>query len=247
MGSSANKVILVTGGSRGLGAKLVERLSGSRDNTICFTYRNSQEKAEKLASSLQNTIALKCDQQDEAQVKKCIAEVKSRFGRLDILINNACPAFRPCDLALAGWGSFQDILDVNVKGAYFFIREASEIMKEQGHGKIINILSSYVLGTPPEKLSFYVTAKYALLGLTRSAAVELVRYGITVNAVAPGLMSTDLSSHLPPKYLEVYSSRHPMKRMAETSDVAGVVEFLTSDSAGFLNGVNIPVNGGEML
>ena len=247
------KVILITGGSRGLGACLVKKLSGgsrpaaeNEDETaVVFTYANSTENALKLESGTGNILAVKCDQRDENQVKQCYESIAEKYGRLDVLINNACSAFTPCDLLASGWDRFQELLDTNLKGSYLHMREAAGIMKMQGSGRIINILSAYVLNIPPEKISFYITAKYALLGLTRSSAVELVKHGITVNAVSPGLMETDLSGYLPKKYLAVYASRHPMKRMTLPSDVASAVEFLISDGAGFLNGVNIPVNGGE--
>ncbi len=247
------RVILVTGGSRGLGAFLVNKLSGDTrqltgkdtETTVIFTYVNSPENALKLASGPENIQGFKCDQRDETQVKQCHEMILERYGRLDVLINNACSAFTPCDLLSSGWDRFQELLDTNLKGTYLHTREAAEIMKKQGSGRIINILSSYVLNTPPEKISFYITAKYALLGLTRSSAVELVKHGITVNAISPGLMETDLSGYLPRKYLEVYASRHPMKRMTQPCDVANAVTYLISDGAGFLNGVNIPVNGGE--
>lgn len=239
------KVILITGGSRGLGACLVDRFSKIENAIVCFTYVNSPGRASQLASRSNNIQEIKCDQLDENQIKLCHKIIIEKFGRLDVLINNACSSFQPCDILSSGWDKFQEILDTNLKGAYYHVREAAEIMKEQGAGRIINILSSYVLNTPPEKISFYITAKFALLGLTRSAAVELAKYGITVNAVSPGLMETDLSGYLPRKFLEAYASRHPMKRMTQPLDVADVVEYLISDGAKFLNGVNMPVNGGE--
>jgi 3-oxoacyl-[acyl-carrier protein] reductase len=247
------RVILVTGGSRGLGACLVNKLSGDSRSTaenggessVIFTYVNSSENALKLVSGSENIQAVKCDQRDESQVKYCHEAIFEKYGRLDVLINNACSSFMPCDLLSSGWDKFQELLDTNLKGAYFHTCEAAEIMKKQGSGRIINILSSYVLNTPPEKISFYITAKYALWGLTRSSAVELVKHGITVNAISPGLMETDLSGYLPRKYLEVYANRHPMKRITQPSDVADAAAYLISDGAGFLNGVNIPVNGGE--
>lgn len=239
------KVVLVTGGSRGLGACLVKRLADGAGNAVCFTYLNSAEQAAGLVADAGNIMAVKCDQKSEDQVKVCHRTILDRYGRLDVLINNACPAFLPGDILTAEWGSFQEQLDTNLKGSFIHLRSAAEAMKIQGEGRIINVLSSYVLGCPPEKLSFYITAKYALLGLTRAAATELVKYGITVNAVSPGLMETELSGFLPRKYLEVYRARHPMKRMTQPADVADVVDFLISDGAKFLNGINIPVNGGE--
>lgn len=190
-------------------------------------------------------IPVLCNQKNEDEIINCISEIESQHGRIDVLVNNACSSFKPCDLLSSDWQSFQEIIDVNIKGSYIFTRETSKIMKNQGGGKIINILSAYVLNVPPEKISFYITAKYALLGLSKASATELCKYGITVNMISPGLMSTQLSSYLPKKYIEVYNQKHPMKRMTTTSDVAEVLKFLISEGSDFLNGVNIPVNGGE--
>lgn len=241
-----NRVILVTGGSRGLGECLVRRLSGNEDTAVYFTYASSRERAAKIEEEASNIYAMECDQKDEKSVSLCHKAIAERHGRLDVLINNACPSFMPCDILESGWEKFQEQLDVNVRGSYYHIREAAARMKQQGGGRIINILSSYVINTPPEKLSFYITAKYALLGMTRAAAAELTKFGITVNAVSPGLMQTELSGYLPPKYLKVCAERHPMKRLTTPSDVADAVEYLVSAKAGFLSGVNIPVNGGEI-
>lgn len=235
------KVILITGGSRGLGAEFVETLSLSEDNIIYFTY---SEPSTEIAGD-NNVVPILCNQKNEEEIINCVAKILDEQGNIDVLINNACPSFKPCDFLNTDWGMFQSIIDVNVKGSYLFTREVSKTMKLQGYGKIINILTSYVLNVPPEKLSFYVTAKYALTGLSKATAAELCKYGITVNMISPGLMSTQLTGYLPNRYLEAYKQKHPMKRITTTEDVAGVLEFLISDSSQFLNGVNIPVNGGE--
>lgn len=239
------RIILVTGGSRGLGACLVRRLASDSANTVCFTYANSSDRAAELAYGAENIMAFRCDQRSEKQVKDCHKAIHDRYGRLDVLINNACSAFLPCDILASEWSIFQDLIEVNLKGSFLHLSHAAEVMKQQGGGRIINILSSYVLNLPPDKISFYITVKYALLGLTRAAAVELIKYGITVNAVSPGLMETELSGYLPRKFLEVCRARNPMKRLTDPSDVADVAEFLISEGAKFLNGINIPVNGGE--
>lgn len=236
------KVILITGGSSGLGANFVDTLAENGNNSVYFTHIEPPEKAMETKTGV---FALRCDQRNEAEIEHCVSTIISNQGRIDVLVNNACSSFKPCDFLSSDWSLFQDLIDVNVKGSYLFIREVSKIMKKQGYGKIINILSSYVLNVPPEKLSFYITAKYALLGLSKAAANELCKYGITVNMLSPGLMSTQLTGYLPRKYLEVSGQKHPMKRLATTDDVAGVLKFLISEDANFLNGVNIPVNGGE--
>ena len=238
-------VILITGGSRGLGAKFVERLASTGENLIYFTYSNSYTESMELVSKFEGVKAIKCEQRDEEQIKNCISKIVSECGRVDVLVNNACSTFKPLNFIDTEWTKFQDLLDVNVKGSFYFMRETAKIMKEQGRGKIINILSSYVLSIPPEKIPFYITAKHALLGLSKSAAAELVKFGITFNMISPSLMATDLSSYLPKKYLELYSQKHPMKKMVSTEDVADALEFLISNKSQFMNGVNLPVNGGE--
>ncbi len=235
------KVFLITGGSRGLGAEFVKKLSAPEDRAVYFTYSDASARF----PSDGNTIPVLCNQNNAAEIIGCIARIADEQGKIDALVNNACPAFRPCGFLETDWGMFEDILNVNVRGAYLFAREAGRVMKEQGYGRIVNVLSSYVIDVPPEKLSFYVTAKYALEGLSKAMAVELCKFGITVNMISPGLMATHLTAYLPSRYLEAYEKKHPMKRMTSTQDVAETLDFLLSDGARFLNGVNIPVNGGE--
>lgn len=238
------KVILITGGSSGLGAKLVE--TQSKDgNHVYFTHIEPSDKLCDANVANSNITPVRCDQRIDSDIINCVSQIESEHKKIDVLINNACSAFMPFEFLLSEWDQFQDIIDVNVKGSYLFTREVSKIMKRQGQGKIVNILSTYVLNVPPEKIAFYITAKYALLGLSKATATELGKYGITVNMISPGLMSTPLSSYLPRKYLEIYGQKHPMKRMTTTDDVAEVVRFLISDGSNFLSGVNIPVNGGE--
>jgi 3-oxoacyl-[acyl-carrier protein] reductase len=235
------KVILITGGSKGLGAEFVKQLSSSEDAIVFFTYSDVTADIHPRG----NIVPIICNQKYEAQIIECVTRIMDINGKIDVLVNNACPSLKPCDFLDTDWSMFQDVINVNVRGAYLFTREVSRIMKQQGYGRIINILSSYIINVPPEKLSFYVTAKYALAGLSKATAVELGKYGITVNMISPGLMATHLTNYLPPRYFEAYKQKHPMKKMTTTEDVAEVLRFLISDGAQFLNGVNIPVNGGE--
>lgn len=226
------KVFLITGGSRGLGKKVVERLALNKEHMICFTYLNSQDAALQLARET-GAFSLQCNQQNGDEVQDTVRKISSTFGKIDVLINNACPAFTPTDFLNSDSDHFKSLLDIHVMGAYFFSRETSPLMRDRHSGKIINILSSYVFNLPPKKIAHYITAKYALMGLSKALAVELIPYGITVNMISPGLMATDLSKYLPRKYLEVYSANHPMGRMASTDDAADILEFLISDQADF--------------
>lgn len=237
----SKKVILITGGSKGLGAEFVKKLASADAYIIYYTY---SDPASECAST-GNTIPVRCDQRNADDIAGCMKKILEEQGKIDVLVNNACPPFMPHDFLETDWSMFQDILDVNVKGAYLFSLESARAMKRQGGGRIINVLSSYVLGVPPEKLSFYVTAKYALEGLSKAMAVEFCKYGIAVNMMSPGLMTTRLTEYLPARYIEAYKQKHPMKRLTTPEDVAEVLDFLVSDGAQFLTGVNIPVTGGE--
>lgn len=236
-----NKVILITGGSRGLGAEFVKSLSADEGNLVYYTYSDAPSGCQPGVG----VTPLLCDQKNEPEIVACVAEIIGAQGKIDVLVNNACPVFKPCEFTDSDWSMFQELIDVNVKGAYVFMREAARSMMQNKAGRIVNILSSYVLGVPPEKLSFYITAKYALAGLSRAAAAEFGKYGITVNMISPGMMDTRLAGYLPARYLEAYRQKHPMKRMTTPADVAEALKFLISDGAQFINGANIPVNGGE--
>jgi NAD(P)-dependent dehydrogenase (short-subunit alcohol dehydrogenase family) len=189
----SKKVILITGGSRGLGAAFVKKLSDCKENTVYFTYSDPGADFEMA----ENSVSVLCDQKKEEQIIDCVSGILLDRGRIDVLVNNACTHFTPCDFLETDWGMFQELLDVNVKGAYLFTRETARAMKRQQGGKIINILSSYVMHVPPEKLSFYISTKYALAGLSKASAAELCKYGITVNMISPGMMETRLTDYLP--------------------------------------------------
>jgi NAD(P)-dependent dehydrogenase (short-subunit alcohol dehydrogenase family) len=109
----------------------------------------------------------------------------------------------------------------------------------------VNVLTSYTLGMPPAKLATYVTSKHALLGLTRSMAVEFIRYGVRVNAVSPGMTRTDFLADLPQEFIEQVEAALPMERLATAAEVAAVIRFLLSPEASYINGANIPVCGGQ--
>jgi NAD(P)-dependent dehydrogenase (short-subunit alcohol dehydrogenase family) len=120
-------------------------------------------------------------------------------------------------------------------------------MKQQKKGRIINILTSYTIGSPPSSLSDYVTSKYAVLGLTKSLARELGKYNITVNAVSPGFIKNKFTKNIPEKFSEILISQTPLGRLTTTADIAKIVLFLCSDEADFITGENINLSGGQVM
>ncbi len=245
-----HEVIVVTGASRGIGAATAALLA-RHGAAVVVNYRQQQVKAQALVEEIQQAggraAAIAADVTQPEAVAELFASANERFGTVTGLVNNASADVAPRPFAEHSWAEFQRDLDVIVRGGFLCIQAALPGFKAAGHGAIVNIVSTYAIATPPDKLSRYVTAKAALLGLTRSLAVELGPQKIRVNAVAPGLTETDLAAHVPARIRDLAAFQTPLKRNGQPSDVAGVIRFLLSPEAAFINGAVIPVCGGHVM
>src|SRR5215210_6762368 len=244
-----NKVALVTGASRGLGAAIARKL-GACGARVAVNYFGSPEKAQKVADEIRrggsDAQAFKADVRDEAQVEKLVRETASRFGPVDILVPNATgpqPFIKLEDLT---WRTCLDQLEFFVKSPLLLTKAVVGGMKQRRHGRIINIGSEVFERGVPE-FSNYVSAKGAQLGRTRSWAMELAKFGITVNLVAPGRIPTERHDNDPQEMKDAYAKAVPMGHMGEDEDVAEAVAFLASDAAKFVTGQKLSVNGGNTL
>ncbi len=233
---------LVTGGSSGIGASVVRRLRAAGSEVI-FTYCRGGERAEALAAET-GARAVAYDQSSAASIEELAALIAKED--LDVLINNAS-GIPPKKLLLkTGADEFMGYVSESLRGVLRLSSAFAARARDRGNGgTIVNVLTSYVLGMPPAKLSAYVTSKHALLGLTRSMAVEFLRYGVRVNAVSPSVTRTSFISDLPDRFVEQLEAGLPMGRLATADEVAAVIEFLISPAATYLNGVNIPIAGGQ--
>ena len=250
----AGKIVLITGGNTGIGAAAA-RLLAEKGANVVINYREDKKSAETLISEIMakittaggggSAIALQADVTNQEDVAEMIHLIINRYGKIDVVINNASPKPFPRSLQQTELKEFQLFNDVIVRGAYNTTTAVLPQMMAQKKGHIINILTSYVAGMPPAKLSPYVTAKYALEGFSKSLAAELGSSGIRVNMVSPGVTKTKFIDHLPEKLLEIISLQTPLKRIATPEDVANVIYFLVSENADYLTGVNIPVCGGS--
>jgi 3-oxoacyl-[acyl-carrier protein] reductase len=241
------KVAIVTGASQGIGRETALALAeaGAR---VAVAARNEQKLA-ALASEIQaaggEALAVKMDVADAAQVKSGFQQVLERFGRLDILVNNA--AITRDGLALRmkpeDW---EAVLRTNLTGAHYCIQQALGAMMRARAGRIINI-SSVVAQAGNAGQANYVAAKAGLIGLTKAIAIEIASRNITVNAVAPGFIDTPMTDVLPDKVKEELKTRIPLGHMGSPRDVAAAIVFLASDEAGYITGQVISVNGGMHL
>jgi 3-oxoacyl-[acyl-carrier protein] reductase len=245
----SNKVALVTGASRGLGKSIATTLA-ARGAKVAVNYFGSADLAAKVVAEIcaagGQAQAFRADVRDEAAVRQTVADIEKSFGPLDILVFNATGPQPFRSIEELTWQDCLDQLEFFVKSPILFTQAVLPSMKSRRRGRIINIGSEvFEKGVP--KFSNYVAAKGAQLGLTRSWAMELAEWNITVNLVAPGWIPTERHATDPQDMKDAYTATVPMKRMGVPNDIAAAVAFLASDAANFITGQKISVNGGNTL
>lgn len=241
------QVALITGASRGIGQAISLKLAA--EGVFVVVTATSVAGAEATVSAIVagggTAQAVKLDVTNSAEVEALFKKIISEQGRLDILVNNAGITKDGLMMRMkdSDWDS---VLDTNLKGSFNCMREASKIMTKARYGRVVNI-SSVVgeMGNPGQVN--YCASKAGLFGLTKSAARELAKRNITVNAVAPGFIETDMTAVLPEKGREALLQSIPMERLGSVDDVAYAVRFLVSPQAGYITGQVLSVNGGMYM
>jgi 3-oxoacyl-[acyl-carrier protein] reductase len=244
----AGQVALVTGASRGIGRAIAERLA--RDGAqILVNYVQQQAAAEETCAAIvaHGGKAEPCrfDIANGAAVTKAVQEAVERHGKIDILVNNAGLAIDNLLLRLKE-DEWDRVIDVNLKGVFLCTKAVSRSMLRQRSGRIIN-LTSVVAQTGNAGQSAYTAAKAGIMGFTKTMAKELASRSITVNAVAPGFIETDMTGSLPEQVKSGYLSLIPAGRWGTAAEVAEVVAFLASPLAGYITGQVININGGMYM
>jgi 3-oxoacyl-[acyl-carrier protein] reductase len=248
-GNLHGKTALVTGASRGLGAAIALKLAACGARTA-INYFGSPQKAQRVRDRIRQdggtAEAFQADVRDEDAVASMVSQVTKTFGPIDILVLNATGPQPFVKLDELTWRHCLDQLEFFVKSPLLLAKAVLPSMKERRYGRIINIGSEVFDRGVPE-FSNYVSAKGAQLGLTRSWAMELAPWGITVNLVAPGWIPTERHAGDSQESKDAYAAAVPMKRMGEPNDVAEAVAFLASEEARFVTGQKLSVNGGNTL
>lgn len=244
-----NKVALVTGGSRGLGAAISTALAHSGAKVAINYFSRTEEATEvktKIIDSGGTAEIFQADVTDENQVKQLCDRVVKKFGPIDILVVNATLVHIHKPIEALVWQDMLDHLQFFVKSPLLLVQQVLSTMKKNQYGRIIQIGSEvFERGIPG--FSNYVSAKGAQLGLTRSWANELGAYQITVNLVAPGWIPTEMHLNDPEEMKLDYAKNVPLKRMGHREDIGEIVAFLASDAASFITGQRITVNGGNTM
>ena len=236
--------ILITGGASGLGASIVEALAADTGNTVYFTYATSATEAHALEAALQNTKAIHCDFTDTDSIETLLKQLPELD--IDILVNNAYTGIQTDHFYKTEPYSFQKSFEQNVVPTLQITQAAIKIFRKKKYGKIINIISSYVINKPPAGLSVYVANKAYLLSMSKSWANEYIRFNITSNSISPSFMLTNLTAGTDERILEQMKENHPLSTLLTTGEVADAVLFFARASQQ-INGANLVINAGSDL
>ena len=257
----AGKTAVVTGGSRGIGRAICEELARGGANVV-LCYAGRAEAAQETVTACEDlgakALAVQCNVADEAQVKalrerygiipsfKALMDAAVKeFGRIDILVNNA-GVTRDGLVMMMKEADFDAVIDTNLKGTFLCMKAVSRIMMKQRYGRIVNLSSVVGLRGNAGQVN-YAASKAGVVGMTKSLAKELASRGVTVNAVAPGFIETDMTAAMPQAAKDAMMPTIPMQRLGAPEDVAKAVAFLASDEAAYVTGQVLAVDGGMAM
>ncbi|MEO5355965.1 MAG: 3-oxoacyl-[acyl-carrier-protein] reductase [Nitrospirae bacterium YQR-1] len=242
-----NRVALITGSARGIGKAIASELAQMGANVIIsdVNLEEAQKTAAEIAALGVKTLAVKFDVSNSKEVAEAFSAITGEFGRLDILINNAGITKDSLIMRMKD-EDWDAVINVNLKSVFLCSKEALKTMSKQRYGRIVNIASIVAfIGNPGQ--ANYSASKAGIIGLTKTTAKEYAKRNITVNAVAPGFIKTAMTESLPEKVKEEMFNSIPMGRFGEVTDVANAVAFLASESAMYITGNVIHVNGGMYM
>ena len=253
MANHTNQVVLITGGASGIGKATAMKLA-EKGVTVVITGRREAAGAatvkeiERVARDGAQVRFIRNDVTDESAVKGLIDGIVSEFGRLDMAVNNAGVNTETATIAQSSSKNYREMVETNILGVYFLMKYEIAQMQKQGKGSIVNLASIAGLNGLPYT-GPYASTKHAVVGLTKSAALDHAREGVRVNAVAPGATKTDilarqLEGHDPHYNEASISAMHPMNRLGRPEEIANGISFLLSDEASFVTGHILNIDGG---
>ena len=243
-------VALVSGASRGLGAQIAKTLA-QRGFAVAVNYFRSPERARQVVQEIEAeggvAMAVQADVREADSVAAMLVQIVEKLGPPQVLVNAAVGEFVNRPIHDLRWSDFAEHMDYQVKAVLQLCQAVHPLMKAQGGGAIVNILSQVTAGAPATGMADYACAKNALMGLSKAMAAEWAEDAIRVNMVSPGLMRTELTEHYQERIFKMEAARTPLKRIATPDDVGRAVAYLAGAESTFLTGVNLFVTGGQVM
>lgn len=238
-------IIFITGGASGLGEAITRKIASGNAHKVYFTYCNSESNAKKIELDFPNAFSLKCDFRDENEVKAMTEKIAEL--NIDVLVNNAYSGkFIDTYFHKSNPNAFEDEFKINIVPTIKITQAAINFFRKKKYGKIVTILTSALLNTPPVGASVYVASKAYLEQLTKVWATENIKFNITSNSISPSLMLTQLTGGMDERVIEQIVENHPLKKLLTPDEAAESVAFLIN-SGQQINGLNIVLNAGTNL
>ncbi|WP_160272827.1 SDR family NAD(P)-dependent oxidoreductase [Nitrosopumilus piranensis] len=243
-----NKRVLITGANGGIGSSITKAILENQGKVILFYHKNKDQIDKIIEDNLGQKTNIEIYQVDLSK-KEEITNVLSKTIKngIDIFIHAVTLPISHNKIQNIDWNEYQKNIDLQTKSFFEITRILIPTMKEKKRSRIISILSSYTIGTPPKSISPYVVGKYSLLGLVKCMATELAPTGITVNCISPSMTNTPLIDKFPKKLIEINAVQNPLGRILEPSDILSTILFLCEDNSDFITGQNIIISGGEIM
>ena len=241
---------LVTGSGRGIGAAIARRLAHSGLNVV-VNFRSNADQAGETVGAIRaeggQATMFQADVSGPDEVAALIAHAAETFGAVDVLVNNAGAPAERTPLDETSWAEMERQLAGHLRSSYLCVEATLPGMIERRLGRIVNVTSQSAYGTPPPKMTSYVVAKAALAALTRCVALEAGPHGVTVNAVAPGMVNTEMNADIAPRAKAVLAAQTPLRQLATAEDIAEAVAFLASPAAAHVTGQTLHLSGGQTM
>ena len=236
-------IILIIGASSDIGLNLIPKISD--EALIIAHYNSSNKKLLELSKKINNELFLiKADLFKEEEINNLLNVIESDYGAPNKIIHLAANKVENIRFKDVSWSDFEKNINISLRSVVLILNRFLPNMAKLKKGKILIMLSSYVLGSPPKALSHYTSIKYAMLGLAKSLASEYADKNIQVNTISPSMIETKFLDNINNKIVELNAYNHPLKRNARVDDITPIINMLISEESDYINGVNIPINGG---
>lgn len=239
-------LVLILGASSDLGCDLISNIK--KKCTILAHYNSSKQNIDKIKKKISNElITLKADLSLENDTKKLINIIKKKYGIPNKIINFCSPKVENIRFKDLKWSDYESGINISLRSSYLIFNAFLPYFNKNNQGRVVFILSSYVIGVPPKNLSHYITIKYAMLGLMKTLASEYSEKNVLINSISPSMIETKFLDKLNKKIIEINSFNSPLKRNAKTKDITPIIKLLLFGKSDYLSGINIPITGGSIF